>query len=67
MEMNSMELKDLRDQIDAIDDELVHMFAKRMALSAQVADYTLYNPIRKEWFNDKRNCGGFNIKVGFDF
>ena len=34
-----MELKDLRDQIDAIDDELVHMFAKRMALSAQVADY----------------------------
>ncbi len=35
--------------------------------TAQVADYTLYNPIRKEWFNDKRNCGGFNIKVGFDF
>ena len=34
-----MELRDMRNQIDAIDDELVRLFAKRMAISAQVADY----------------------------
>ena len=34
-----MDLKDLREQIDAIDDELVQLFVKRMEVSAQVADY----------------------------
>ena len=34
-----MELKDLREQIDNIDSELVKLFVKRMGLSAQVADY----------------------------
>ena len=34
-----MELKDLRNQIDDIDDELVRLFVKRMEVSAQVADY----------------------------
>ena len=34
-----MELKDLREQIDAIDDELVQLFVKRMEVSAKVADY----------------------------
>lgn len=34
-----MELKDLRQQIDAIDNDLVSLFVQRMALSAQVADY----------------------------
>ena len=34
-----MELKDLREQINAVDDELVSLFVKRMGLSAQVADY----------------------------
>ena len=34
-----MELKDLRNEIDAIDDELVRLFVKRMECSAQVADY----------------------------
>ena len=34
-----MELKDLRNQIDLIDDELVRLFIKRMEISAQVADY----------------------------
>ena len=34
-----MELRDMREQIDEIDDELVRLFAKRMAISAQVADY----------------------------
>ena len=38
-----MELKELRNQIDAIDDELVDLFGKRMALSAQVADYKKEN------------------------
>ena len=49
-----MELKELRNQIDTIDDELVRMFAKRMALSAQVADYKkahnmpIYVPSREQ-------------------
>ena len=34
-----MELRDLRNQIDDIDDELVRLFVKRMEVSAQVADY----------------------------
>ena len=34
-----MELRDFRDQIDTIDDELVKLFVKRMEISAQVADY----------------------------
>ena len=34
-----MELKELREQIDAIDNELVSLFVKRMGLSAQVAEY----------------------------
>ena len=34
-----MDLKEIRNQIDLIDDELVQLFVKRMALSAQVADY----------------------------
>lgn len=38
-----MELKELRNQIDVIDDELVNLFSKRMALSAQVADYKKEN------------------------
>lgn len=38
-----MELKDIRDQIDSIDDELVKLFVKRMGLSAQVADYKKAN------------------------
>ena len=38
-----MDLKALRDQIDSIDDELVRLFVKRMAISAQVADYKKEN------------------------
>lgn len=38
-----MELKELRNQIDAIDDELVSLFGKRMELSAQIADYKKEN------------------------
>ena len=38
-----MELKDIRNQIDEIDDELVQLFAKRMELSALVADYKKKN------------------------
>lgn len=38
-----MELKKIREQIDAIDSELVDLFVKRMALSAQVADYKKSN------------------------
>ncbi len=34
-----MELKDLRSEIDSIDEKLVELFVKRMNLSAQVADY----------------------------
>ena len=38
-----MDLKDIRTQIDAVDDELVQLFVKRMNLSAQVADYKKAN------------------------
>ena len=38
-----MDLKDIRSQIDTIDDELVRLFVKRMGLSAQVADYKKAN------------------------
>ena len=38
-----MDLKDIRNHIDAIDDELVKLFVKRMGLSAQVADYKKAN------------------------
>ena len=34
-----MELKDLRNEIDAIDDQLVKLFSQRMEISAQIADY----------------------------
>ena len=34
-----MDLSEIREQIDAIDQELVQCFVKRMALSAQVAKY----------------------------
>ena len=38
-----MDLIDIRTQIDAIDNELVQLFVKRMGLSAQVADYKKAN------------------------
>ncbi len=34
-----MEIKDLRDKIDSIDAELVRLYAERMAVSSQIADY----------------------------
>lgn len=34
-----MDLQELRTQIDKIDDQLVHLFVQRMAVSAQVAAY----------------------------
>ena len=34
-----MELKDLRSQIDNIDDQLVKLFGQRMEVAAQIADY----------------------------
>ena len=38
-----MDIKDLRKEIDQIDDELVRLFVKRMGVSAQVADYKKAN------------------------
>ena len=40
-----MDIKDLRNKIDEIDDELVKLFVKRMDLSAQVADYKKANDL----------------------
>ena len=34
-----MDLKDLRNEIDKIDDELVELFVRRMDIAAQVAAY----------------------------
>ena len=38
-----MDIKNIREQIDSVDRELVDLFVKRMALSAQVADYKKAN------------------------
>lgn len=38
-----MDLNELRQQIDAIDDQLVRLFCQRMDISAQVADYKREN------------------------
>ncbi len=38
-----MDLKELRTEIDAIDDELVRLFGKRMDIAAQIADYKKAN------------------------
>ena len=49
-----MELKDLREEIDQIDAQLVQLFSKRMAISAQVAAYKkehnmpIYVPSREQ-------------------
>lgn len=49
-----MELKEIRDQIDVIDDELIRLFKRRMELSAKVADYKkennlpIYVPAREQ-------------------
>ena len=34
-----MDIKELRDQIDEIDDELVKLFARCMDVAARIADY----------------------------
>ena len=34
-----MDLKDLRTEIDRIDDKLVRLFAERMGISARIAEY----------------------------
>ena len=38
-----MDIKDLRGEIDAIDDQIVSLFAQRMEVSAKVADYKKAN------------------------
>ena len=38
-----MDLKELRDQIDAIDDQLVELFGKRMDIAAAIGDYKKTN------------------------
>ena len=38
-----MELNELRKQIDAIDDELVTLFCRRMEVAEQIADYKRQN------------------------
>ncbi len=38
-----MDLKELRNEIDLIDDELVRLFAQRMEVSARIADYKKEN------------------------
>lgn len=49
-----MDIKDLRDQIDDIDEELITLFLKRMNLSLQIAEYKkkhnlpIYVPEREE-------------------
>ena len=40
-----MELKELRTEIDKIDDELVRLFGARMEVAAQIADYKKENDL----------------------
>ena len=40
-----MDLKDLRAEIDKIDDELVRLFCQRMDVAAQIADYKKANDL----------------------
>lgn len=49
-----MDLKDYRAQIDAIDMELIELFARRMEVSAAIAGYKkerglpVYDPVREQ-------------------
>ena len=38
-----MDIKDIRDRIDNVDEQLVKLFVERMQLSAQIADYKKEN------------------------
>ena len=38
-----MDLREIRNQIDEIDSQLVHLFEKRMKLSKSVAEYKIQN------------------------
>lgn len=38
-----MDIQDMRKEIDAIDDKLVQLFAQRMEVAAQIADYKKEN------------------------
>ena len=40
-----MDLKDYRLEMDAIDDELVALFVKRMEVAARIADYKKENDL----------------------
>lgn len=47
-----MDLKELRDQIDEADEQIVKLFEKRMAISEKVAEYKIENGVRV--FDKKR-------------
>ena len=54
-----MDLQQIREEIDAIDDELVRLFEKRMDMSAKVAEFKkknkmpIYNPAREQEVLDR--------------
>lgn len=52
MDNKTLDLLEIRDQIDAIDKEIVELFEKRMQLSADVAEYKISN--NKEVLDPKR-------------
>lgn len=49
-----MDLAELRKEIDALDQELVHLFCQRMTVSAKIAEYKkekglqIYHPAREQ-------------------
>jgi chorismate mutase/prephenate dehydratase len=43
MKMDNFDLKDLRNQIDEIDSELVFLFENRMAIVKKIAEYKMKN------------------------
>ena len=52
MDNKTLDLLEIRDQIDIIDKEIVELFEKRMQLSADVAEYKISN--NKEVLDPKR-------------
>ena len=52
MDNKTLDLLEIRDQIDIVDKEIVELFEKRMQLSADVAEYKISN--NKEVLDPKR-------------
>lgn len=53
MDNKTLDLLEIRDQIDIIDKEIVELFEKRMQLSADVAEYKI-STTKKCWIRREK-------------